>query len=149
MKAGRRRTPAALATAAGVLLVVAGVAYATIPDSSGAIHGCYARSGGSLRVTALDDEQLQVWETFLDWNARDRRGRRGHRGRTVWRARRDRRAFKGRPGCKDRPGRRGHPGSATAASRANQVPQSRFPPVERRSPRRPVGMLPMEPGSTS
>jgi hypothetical protein len=39
-----------LAILAGVLVTAAvatGIALATIPDSGGMIHGCYARSGGS------------------------------------------------------------------------------------------------------
>ena len=77
MKAGRRRIPAALATAAGVLLVVAGVAYATIPDSSGAIHGCYGRSGGSLRVIDATVTNCKTGETSLDWNVQGQQGPQG------------------------------------------------------------------------
>jgi hypothetical protein len=80
MKAGRRRIPAALATAAGVLLVVAGVAHATIPDSSGAIHGCYARSGGSLRVIDASVTNCKAGETSLDWNVQGQRGPQGPQG---------------------------------------------------------------------
>ena len=80
MKAGRRRIPAALATAAGVLLVVAGVAYATIPDSSGAIHGCYARSGGSLRVIDATVTNCKAGETSLDWNVQGQQGPQGSQG---------------------------------------------------------------------
>ena len=114
MKAGRRRIPAALATAAGVLLVVGGVAYATIPDSSGAIHGCYARSGGSLRVIDVSVTNCKTGETSLDWNVQGQQGPQGSQGRTVRQARRDGRALKGRPGRKDRPGRSR---AATAPSR--------------------------------
>src|SRR5580765_4375913 len=38
-----RKPIAVLALAAAALLVAAGVAYATIPDSAGVIHGCYAK----------------------------------------------------------------------------------------------------------
>lgn len=80
MKTGRRRIPAALATAAGVLLVVAGVAYATIPDSSGAIHCCYARSGGSLRVIDATVTNCKSGETSLDWNVQGQQGPQGPNG---------------------------------------------------------------------
>ena len=80
MKAGRRRLPAVLATAAGVLLLVAGVAYATIPDSSGAIHGCYARSGGSLRVIDASVTNCKAGETSLDWNVQGQQGPQGPQG---------------------------------------------------------------------
>ena len=44
-----RRLFVLLATT-GALLVTAGIAYASIPDSSGVIHGCFGKSGGDLRV---------------------------------------------------------------------------------------------------
>lgn len=34
----------------GAGLAVSAVALATIPDSGGVIHGCYKKSGGTLRV---------------------------------------------------------------------------------------------------
>src|SRR6185312_9770580 len=80
MKTERRRIPAALAIAAGVLLVLAGVAYATIPDSSGAIHGCYARSGGSLRVIDATVTNCKAGETSLDWNVQGQQGPQGPNG---------------------------------------------------------------------
>src|SRR5215467_11162506 len=42
-------------TASIVLLIVTGVVLtrATIPDAKGAIHGCYTKSGGTIRV--IDD----------------------------------------------------------------------------------------------
>jgi hypothetical protein len=80
MKAGRRRVPAALAISVGALLVVAGVAYATIPDSSGAIHGCYARSGGSLRVIDATVTNCKSGETSLDWNVQGQQGSQGPSG---------------------------------------------------------------------
>ncbi len=36
--------------AAAGLALSAGIAYASIPDSGGVIHGCYANKDGSLRV---------------------------------------------------------------------------------------------------
>ena len=36
-----------------MVLLASGIAYATIPDANGVIHGCYQKSGGALRV--LDD----------------------------------------------------------------------------------------------
>jgi hypothetical protein len=51
------------------LAVIGGIAYATIPDSNGVIHGCYKKSGGTLRVidsavTSCDPNN----ETSLKWN---------------------------------------------------------------------------------
>jgi hypothetical protein len=52
----------------GVSLAVGAVALATIPDSNGAIHGCYVKSGGTLRV--IDDAvtPCKSGETSLNWN---------------------------------------------------------------------------------
>ena len=62
--------PILRAAAAAAVLVVAGVLImrATIPDSKGVIHGCYSKSGGSIRV--IDDAvtSCNTNETSLAWN---------------------------------------------------------------------------------
>lgn len=66
---------------AGALLVVAGIAYATIPDSGGVIHGCYARINGALRV--IDSEKGQRCasnESGLNWNVKGPPGPAGPTG---------------------------------------------------------------------
>lgn len=68
--------------AAAALLVAAGVAYATIPDSNGVIHGCYARSGGSLRVIDASVTNCKSTETSLDWNVQGPQGPQGPTGPT-------------------------------------------------------------------
>lgn len=78
MKTPRKVVTALAAVAA--LLVVAGVAYATIPDSSGTIHGCYARSGGSLRVIDATVTNCKSTETSLDWNVQGQPGPQGPAG---------------------------------------------------------------------
>jgi hypothetical protein len=45
-----RTKPVPALIAAASTLAVVGLAYATIRDSSGVIHGCYAKKDGSLRV---------------------------------------------------------------------------------------------------
>lgn len=62
------------------LLLVGGVAYATIPDGSGVIHGCYARSGGSLRVIDAGVTNCSSKETALDWNMAGVQGPAGPQG---------------------------------------------------------------------
>jgi hypothetical protein len=54
----------ATTTGAATALLVAGIAYAVIPDANGVIHGCYAKDG-SLRVS---DSGCKKSETALDWN---------------------------------------------------------------------------------
>src|SRR5581483_2006916 len=68
----RRSMSRALISVAAVVAVLAasGIAYATIPDANGVIHGCYATKDGSLRVVdtgsggACDAKK----EKPLDWN---------------------------------------------------------------------------------
>jgi hypothetical protein len=70
-----------VAIAAGAaLLVAAGVAYATIPGPDGVIHGCYARSGGSLRVIDASVTNCKSTETSLDWNVQGPQGPAGPPG---------------------------------------------------------------------
>jgi hypothetical protein len=69
MKRIRSYRPSAAMMVALTALVVAlgGVAYATIPDSGGVIHGCFANSNGNLRVVETPDD-CRNNETALDWN---------------------------------------------------------------------------------
>jgi hypothetical protein len=63
-------------------VLAAGIAYASIPDSGGVIHGCYANKDGSLRVIdtgsggACDAKK----ETALNWNQKGPTGARGPTG---------------------------------------------------------------------
>ena len=70
-----------------VALAVAGVAYATIPDSAGVIHGCYSKASststppGSLRVvdTGLG-QSCALNEVALNWNQQGVKGATGTQG---------------------------------------------------------------------
>jgi hypothetical protein len=44
---------------------LAGTAYATILGGDGAIHGCYTKSGGMLRVIDASATRCKSTETFL------------------------------------------------------------------------------------
>jgi hypothetical protein len=84
----------------GVLLVAGGIAYATIPDSSGVIHACYKvdpkgnlDSNATLRVidpgaTKPDSAACKKDEQALDWNQAGQQGQQGPPGPTgpsdVW-----------------------------------------------------------------
>jgi hypothetical protein len=62
-----------------VLATAGGIAYATIPDSDGVIHGCYARNNGALRV--IDTGQAcTTKETGLNWNQTGPAGPQGPAG---------------------------------------------------------------------
>lgn len=53
-------------------LVAAGIAYASIPDSNGVLHGCYAKSG-NLRVIDTDlGAVCKKKETAVSWNTQGR-----------------------------------------------------------------------------
>ena len=72
--AGRR-----LAIVAVSLLIVTGVAYAAIPDSSGVIHGCYATKNGALRVIDSSGKCTNA-ELPLKWNQQGPKGDPGPTG---------------------------------------------------------------------
>jgi len=75
---GKRTTAAALAA---MLVIGAGVAYASIPDQNEVIHGCYKAVDGKLRVIdpGAGDSCLSS-ETVLDWNQKGPQGPTGPQG---------------------------------------------------------------------
>jgi Collagen triple helix repeat (20 copies) len=75
-----RRTLAILAAALAILAVGGGVALATIPGSDGVIHGCYAKSGGALRVIDASVTTCKTGETSLDWSMTGPQGPAGLQG---------------------------------------------------------------------
>ena len=87
---GKLIRPAVVAVAiAGALLVAGGIAYATIPDSSGVIHACYKvdpkgnlDNNATLRLidpsaTKPDTASCKNSEHALDWNAQGIQGPQG------------------------------------------------------------------------
>jgi hypothetical protein len=78
MMKGRIATAAIVA--AGMLVAGSGIAYATIPDVNGVIHGCYAKSGGSLRVIDDTVTNCKSTETSLNWNMQGVQGPQGPAG---------------------------------------------------------------------
>jgi hypothetical protein len=67
LSSGRLRLAVLIAFIGG--LAIAGIAYASIPDSNGVIHGCYAKRGGGLRVIDTGAGQsCNAKETPLSWN---------------------------------------------------------------------------------
>jgi hypothetical protein len=72
------RTPAALLAVLVAAAVAAGVAWATIPDGSGAIHACSSLSDKSLRV--VDSGACKAGETPVSWSQDAVRGSQGPEG---------------------------------------------------------------------
>jgi len=57
-----------VALAITLSIVAVGVAYATIPDSAGVIHGCYKTADGKLRVVDSATQTCASGESSLNWN---------------------------------------------------------------------------------
>lgn len=75
-----RRVLVGLAVAVAVFGVASAVE-ASIPDASGVIHGCYAKTNGALRVIDTSkDVRCRLSENALNWNARGVTGARGATG---------------------------------------------------------------------
>jgi hypothetical protein len=62
------------------LALVGGVAYATIPDANGVIHGCYKKSGGAVRVIDSPSASCDSNETPLNWSQTGPQGPQGEPG---------------------------------------------------------------------
>jgi hypothetical protein len=62
------------------LLIAGGIAYATIPDSSGVIHGCVAASNGTVRVIDSALSSCRSNEQALNWNVTGPQGPQGPEG---------------------------------------------------------------------
>src|SRR6266540_3846415 len=78
----RNRAVAGLA-AVVLLIALGGIAYATIPDSDGVIHGCYQKSSGLLRVIDTDTGQsCASSEKPVSWNQTGPEGPTGPQGVT-------------------------------------------------------------------
>lgn len=67
--------------AAAAIILLGVIAFASIPDADGIIHGCYKKSGGTLRV--IDDAVDQCdsrADTAIQWNQTGPQGPAGPRG---------------------------------------------------------------------
>jgi hypothetical protein len=87
MRISKRLRYAGIATIAtvGLSVAVGAIAYAAIPDPSGAIHGCYDKALGSVRVIDPSSSnplknKCRSYETALDWNQTGPQGPAGPAG---------------------------------------------------------------------
>lgn len=64
--------------------VAAGTAFATIPDSTGMIHACFTKSGGTLRVIDASVTSCKASETSLEWNVQGIQGDPGEPATGLW-----------------------------------------------------------------
>jgi hypothetical protein len=63
-----------------VAVVAASAAFATIPDAGGVIHGCFTKSGGTLRVIDATVTNCKATEMSLNWNQSGQPGLPGPQG---------------------------------------------------------------------
>jgi hypothetical protein len=80
-----RRLIITAAIAVAVAISGGAIAYASIPDSSGVIHGCYTVSGGALRV--IDTAKGQTCATgqhSLNWNQKGREDQQDRQGQQEY-----------------------------------------------------------------
>jgi Collagen triple helix repeat (20 copies) len=78
-----RRRGLLTVAAFAILMVAAGVAYASIPDSTGVIHGCYTTGTGQLRVydsQSSTAKKCSSNERALTWNQQGPQGAQGPQG---------------------------------------------------------------------
>ncbi|WP_457032063.1 hypothetical protein [Kitasatospora sp. P5_F3] len=66
LRIGRRGV--VLLTATALTATAAGISWASIPDSSGEIHGCYQKSTGLVRVIDSPSQQCHGGEAPLSWS---------------------------------------------------------------------------------
>ena len=64
----RRRVYWLLGGVVAALALAGGIAYATIPDANGVIHGCRKTGSGLLRVIDADVASCKPGEARLNWN---------------------------------------------------------------------------------
>jgi len=63
-------------------VAVGGIAYASIPDSGGVIHGCYQKNNGNLRVIDSSGKGCTTSEKPRDWSQTGPTGLTGESGAT-------------------------------------------------------------------
>src|SRR5262249_20920472 len=73
-------SPAIMATIMMSVLIGVIATYATIPDQSGVIYGCYNKRGGSIRVLDNSVTNCGANETALNWNQTGPQGPIGPQG---------------------------------------------------------------------
>src|SRR5438067_10348326 len=79
----RRPSPAMIVAMLALVVAVGGVAFASIPDPSGVIRGCYDTSRGTLRGTDTATNtppSCTSTETAISWNQAGPQGTQGPQG---------------------------------------------------------------------
>lgn len=67
-----------MATLSAAVIATSGVAWATIPDAGGVVHGCYQKNNGQLRlVDTLEGQACNPSEIAIQWNQTGPQGPQG------------------------------------------------------------------------
>jgi hypothetical protein len=116
----KRKRDLWLTARGGLIGVVAaaifgGVAWASIPDSSGVIHTCYSQSTGTWRPIDYPTQRCKSGETQLDLNQKGAKGDKGDAGATGPSGPAGPKGDKGDPGSKGDTGPAGSKGDAGPA----------------------------------
>lgn len=77
-----RPSPALVVAILALVVALGGVAYATIPDGNGVIHGCYDRSGSLKLIDTGAGQSCPKGYTALSWNQSGPQGPAGANGVT-------------------------------------------------------------------
>lgn len=75
-----RLTYANVAATVALFVALGGAAWATIPDSTGVIHGCISATSGNLKVVDPPTTNCAPSEAALDWNQQGPPGAPGSQG---------------------------------------------------------------------
>ena len=76
----RRPTAAFVLSALALTVALGGVAYSSIPDPMGVIHGCYPNAGGRTLRVIDSAESCLASETALNWSQQGPAGPAGPTG---------------------------------------------------------------------
>jgi hypothetical protein len=64
----KRIHPATVIATGALAVALGGVAYATIPDGNGTIHGCYDTQDGALRIIDPSSQTCPAGQAAISWN---------------------------------------------------------------------------------
>src|ERR671922_742774 len=116
-------------------VALAGTAYATIPGGDGTISGCYAKSGGTLRVIDASVTSCKSGETALNWDQHGQPGPQGPQGEP------------GPAGPQGEPGAPGSPGGLSGYEIVSEISETNSADFKTQIVNCPSGKVPVGGGA--